>query len=293
MADLRRKFVVLVVVLLGWAATPAWSDDAFLPDHDAPAPAAVTKQDWAQLDTLWQPSQAISGMGYTTPAPNMAQAPQLLLPVAAASGPPQFATANGQALASIPPVPPMIQSAVQPMLQPGMQPPMQQPMQPGMQPIMPPMQAVVQPFFQPMPPPAMPPPTQPPVQPMMPAMQPTLQPRAQPMPQSSSRLMGGDVCGRLLNQGRPLVNCHVVIVPLRDVDGVIGADEDRKPLATVTDENGVFHFEDVPEGGYKLTWLPDGQRQWIRRIAMRPDVHVRNGEVTTLKEIRIALQTIN
>ncbi len=105
--------------------------------------------------------------------------------------------------------------------------------------------------------------------------------------------MGGDVLGRLLNQGRPLVNCHVVIVPLQEVDGAMRTDEDRKPLTTVTDENGEFHFEDVPAGGYKLTWLPAGQRQWIRRIAMRPDVHVRNGEVTKLKEIRIALQTIN
>ena len=70
-------------------------------------------------------------------------------------------------------------------------------------------------------------------------------------------------------------------------------DDDRKPLATVTDQNGVFHYEGVPAGGYKLTWLPAGQNQWIRRIAMRPDVHVHNGETTTLKEIRIALQTVN
>ncbi len=229
----HRKIVVLVMVLTGWAAAPARSDDAFLPDRDAPAPAAVTKQDWAQLDTLWRPSQVIPGMGCPAPAPNMAQAPQALLPVAASSGPPQFATANGQALAFMPPVPAM----------------------------------------QPMPPRA--------------------QPMPQPVTQSISRMMGGDVCGRLLNRGRPLVNCHVVIVPLQESDGDIRVDADRKPLATVTDENGVFHFEDVPEGGYKLTWLPDGQRQWIRRIAMRPDVHVHNGAVTTLKEIRIALQTIN
>jgi hypothetical protein len=49
----------------------------------------------------------------------------------------------------------------------------------------------------------------------------------------------------------------------------------------------------VPAGGYKLAWLPAGQNQWIRRISMQPDVKVHNGETTKLKEIRVALQTIN
>jgi len=109
----------------------------------------------------------------------------------------------------------------------------------------------------------------------------------------TTSILGGAVTGRLLNKGHPLVNCSVVIVPLQETDGVLGVDEDRKPLSTLTDANGVFHFEGVPAGGYKLTWLPEGQRQWIRRIAMRPDVHVRYGETTVLKEIRIALQTVN
>ena len=81
--------------------------------------------------------------------------------------------------------------------------------------------------------------------------------RPRPAQCSNPRMMGGDVSGRLLNKGRPLVNCHVVIVPLQEADGAIRMDEDRKPLTTVTDENGEFHFEDVPAGGYKLTWLPD------------------------------------
>jgi hypothetical protein len=106
-------------------------------------------------------------------------------------------------------------------------------------------------------------------------------------------MVGGAVSGRLLNKGRPLVNCTVVIVPFQETESAVGVDEDRKSFSTVTDANGVFHFEGVPAGGYKLTWLPEGQRQWIRRIAMRPDVHVRYGETTVLKEIRIALQTVN
>ncbi len=103
----------------------------------------------------------------------------------------------------------------------------------------------------------------------------------------------GVVHGRLSNKGRPLVNCQVVIVPLHEQNGVSAFDPDRKPLATVTDEQGEYHFDDVPPGSYKLTWLPQGQRRWIRRIAMSPDVKVHPGEVTRLRDIRVALQTVN
>jgi hypothetical protein len=104
---------------------------------------------------------------------------------------------------------------------------------------------------------------------------------------------GGTVCGRLSNRGRPLVGCHVVIVPMHQENGVFCFDPDRKPLDAVTDDDGVYRFENAPAGQYKLTWLPAGQTRWIRRIAMRPDVTVRSSEATNLKEIRIALQTIN
>ncbi|MGA2033940.1 MAG: carboxypeptidase-like regulatory domain-containing protein [Thermoguttaceae bacterium] len=128
--------------------------------------------------------------------------------------------------------------------------------------------------------------------PMQAAMQPPMQP-AMPVGMPNGNFPGGTVFGRLLDKGRPLVNCRVVIVPLHEVDGVTSFDEDRKPLTTVTDPEGVFRFDGVPPGGYKLTWLPDGQRQWIRRISLRPDVKVHNGETTRLKEIRVALHTIN
>ena len=63
MADGRGKLVVLVIVLLGWAATPAWSDDNVWPNGSVLAPAGVGPQDWARLEPLWQPSQAMPGAG--------------------------------------------------------------------------------------------------------------------------------------------------------------------------------------------------------------------------------------
>lgn len=107
------------------------------------------------------------------------------------------------------------------------------------------------------------------------------------------RLTGGTVQGRLSHQGRPLVNCQAGLRPL--TKGFTGYQLNRpvQRLRVTTDDRGAYVFRNVPAGPYKLTWLPEGTNQWIRRIAMRPDVVVRDGETVSLKEIRVALKTLN
>jgi hypothetical protein len=114
----------------------------------------------------------------------------------------------------------------------------------------------------------------------------------QPAAASSMRVATGSVHGRLLQGGRPLVNCAVVIVPMHK-DGATDNTGVREPISTVTDADGVYGFENVPVGSYKLTWLPAGTQQWIRRIEMKPDVFVHEGRDVTLKDIRFAIRTIN
>ena len=102
----------------------------------------------------------------------------------------------------------------------------------------------------------------------------------------------GTVHGRLLERGRPLVNCQVVIVPMHK-DGATDDNGFRQPVTAVTDADGIYVFATVPVGAYKLTWLPAGATQWIRRIEMKPDVFVHEGQDTTVKDLRMALRTIN
>ena len=116
------------------------------------------------------------------------------------------------------------------------------------------------------------------------------------LPASSSAAVqsaDGTVRGRLLQKGHPLVNCYVVIVPVPKDEKADASIITREPLTTTTNEEGVYLFEHVPAGEYKLIWLPNGSKQWIRRIAMRPDVIVHQGQDVTLKDIRMAQQTIN
>ncbi len=119
------------------------------------------------------------------------------------------------------------------------------------------------------------------------------EPQAQGEPRLPERT-GGVVHGRLLNGGRPLVSCQVVIRPMKKkMFGGYTYGPTVQPISTTTDVQGVYHFDNVSPGPYKLSWLPQGTNQWIRRIAMRPDVAVRPQETTQVKDIAVALRTIN
>jgi len=105
---------------------------------------------------------------------------------------------------------------------------------------------------------------------------------------------GGSVTGRLLNRGKPLVNCRVALIPIgKAVFGGYDIDAKSKPQAAKTDETGHYQFDDVPSGLYKLFWLPAGTRSWIRRIQFEPDAIVRSGERVEIKTVRLAVRTVN
>lgn len=104
---------------------------------------------------------------------------------------------------------------------------------------------------------------------------------------------GGEVYGRLSHRGQPVVNCAVALLPLSKTWNSYEINEAVEPLVARTDEHGDYHFAAAPPGPYKLSWLPAGERQWIRRVEFRPDVRVRAGETAHIEEIRVALRTIN
>ena len=104
----------------------------------------------------------------------------------------------------------------------------------------------------------------------------------------------GTVRGRLLQGQRPLANCHVVMMPIREEGRKTYVyDETREPQTSTTNSDGDYFFEHVPAGQYKLTWLPQGTKQWIRRLVIKPDVVVHGGQEVSVKEIRFARATIN
>jgi hypothetical protein len=102
----------------------------------------------------------------------------------------------------------------------------------------------------------------------------------------------GNVRGRMLYKGKPLSNCQVKIVMLEKW-GFSGEVKEGVRFETITGENGHYHFEKVPPGGYKLYWKPPAESSWIRRIQMEPDIYVEAGETSYLPDRETNVRTVN
>ncbi len=90
-----------------------------------------------------------------------------------------------------------------------------------------------------------------------------------------------------------MINCAVALLPLAKSWNGYNIKSAVQPLICRSDQNGVYYFPAVPPGPYKLTWLPEGQRQWIRRVEFRPDVRVKPARIAHVKEIRVSMRTVN
>jgi hypothetical protein len=106
----------------------------------------------------------------------------------------------------------------------------------------------------------------------------------------------GNVEGKILHSGSPLPDCQVKLQMLeksgllakgyRPIDGAV-------EIETVTDKDGVYHFENVSPGLYKLYWKPPSETSWVRRFKMEPDVIVEPGKNTNPKNIETLKRTLN
>jgi hypothetical protein len=96
----------------------------------------------------------------------------------------------------------------------------------------------------------------------------------------------------MLRKGKPLPRCQVKIVMLEKW-GLLKAVKEGIRFETVTDENGRYHFEKVPPGGYKLYWKPPAESSWIRRIQMEPDIYIEVGETAYLPDRETNVRTVN
>lgn len=106
----------------------------------------------------------------------------------------------------------------------------------------------------------------------------------------------GSVEGKILHSGSPLPDCQVKLQLLekggllakgyRPVNGAV-------EIETVTYKDGVYHFENVSPGLYKLYWKPPSETSWVRRFKMEPDVIVEPGKNTNPKDVETLKRTLN
>lgn len=104
----------------------------------------------------------------------------------------------------------------------------------------------------------------------------------------------GRVKGRFLQKGKPLPSCKVRVIKLTKEGGAYFKDtESSKSIESITDRYGIYIFEDVPPGLYKLYWKPQMEASWIRRVSMEPDVRVKAGEIAYLDDVETNQKILN
>lgn len=104
-------------------------------------------------------------------------------------------------------------------------------------------------------------------------------------------VLPGVVEGRVLRRGQPLLDCRVRLVRLEERPGLFGLGRDYVPadvLESKTGRDGLFRFERVPVGRYKVKWTVPGGDSWIRILSPEPDLAVGAGKTTTFRDIDMA-----
>jgi|GEM_PF-3024280 len=95
---------------------------------------------------------------------------------------------------------------------------------------------------------------------------------------------GSSIQGKVLLKGNPLANCKIRILEIG---------QEQKSFESITDEQGIYTFTNVPYGEYILYWQPEGSEQWIRRLSENPDITLVPGRPVSVRNIETNVKTVN
>ena len=96
----------------------------------------------------------------------------------------------------------------------------------------------------------------------------------------------GTVEGRIVRGGLPQPSCRVRLIKIDQKRGyVVGEQGPDNIFETTTNEEGLYRFEQVAPGWYKLKWTVPGGKNWVRFLTTDPDLVVEAGETTTFQDI--------
>ncbi len=98
----------------------------------------------------------------------------------------------------------------------------------------------------------------------------------------SSLPQGRIIQGKVFLKGNPLANCKIRILG-----------QGQQSFESITDEQGIYTFTNVPYGEYILYWQPAGSEQWIRRLSENPDITLMPGRPVSVRNIETNVKTVN
>ncbi len=101
--------------------------------------------------------------------------------------------------------------------------------------------------------------------------------------------------GLILHNGQGLAGCKVKLVRILRPQSVIemfNTIREGAEFTEVTDEQGKYVFDKIPEGAYKLKWQLPNDRGWIRRLRDKPDAVISEGQTALLKSVETSRRLV-
>ncbi|MBI4431336.1 MAG: carboxypeptidase regulatory-like domain-containing protein, partial [Candidatus Omnitrophica bacterium] len=114
---------------------------------------------------------------------------------------------------------------------------------------------------------------------------------------SATDILSGNVRGRVLRNGFPLVGVQVRLTAIEGsaagLTRLLGGKPAEKPeqkkmaASTITDSNGAYFFKNVPLGDYDIAWLPPESTHWQGWLSDKPDVTVKASVLLQMNDIEL------
>lgn len=103
----------------------------------------------------------------------------------------------------------------------------------------------------------------------------------------------GSLQGRMLAGGKPFVGCRVKVRRLEKM-GFFGTRAKKEPriFDAVTDEQGIYRFDQLPEGPYDIYWIPPGKNYWVRLLREEPTVVIHAGREAVQPDINADMRAL-
>lgn len=103
----------------------------------------------------------------------------------------------------------------------------------------------------------------------------------------------GSLRGRMLANGKPYAGINVKLRRLDTESWDFFARKKRPQLFdTITDGQGFYRFEQLPEGSYDIYWIPPGRDHWVRLLKKGPAVVIHAGAVLIQPDINADMKIL-
>ena len=107
-------------------------------------------------------------------------------------------------------------------------------------------------------------------------------------PAQSPPIPTGRAEGAILQGGQGLQGCEIQLVRIfkaRSIFSMRRFSEESTTFTAITDDRGMYAFDKLPVGAYKLRWQLPNDKGWIRRLKDKPDAIVKEGQTAILTSV--------